>query len=84
MWGDSWHRRHRMADWMIGTGSLIGKRKEEVIAQLGDPPPTDYFTDWSLVYNLGAERGWLSIDSEWLVIRHNAAGIITEARIVRD
>lgn len=81
---DSWHRRHRMADWMVATGALLGKRREEVIAQLGYPPATDYFSDWSLVYNLGAERGWLSIDSEWLVLRDNAAGIITDTRIVRD
>ena len=51
---------------------------------LGEPPTTEYFTDWNLVYNLGAERGFLSIDSEWLVLRTDQSGVVIQAAIVRD
>ena len=34
-----------------------------------EPRSTEYFRDWSLVYNLGRERGFMAIDSEWLVVR---------------
>ena len=83
-WGDRLNRRHRMADWMLLTRSLAGLTREEVVARLGDPPPTNYFRDWSMVYNLGAERGFFSIDSEWLVIRLDDSGQVSEARIVTD
>ncbi len=83
-WNDPWHRRQRMADGMLVTRSLMGLTRTEVIATLGAPPPTDYFRDWSMVYNLGAERGFVSIDSEWLVIRLDASDRVSEARIVTD
>ena len=83
-WNDTWHRRHRMADWMLLTHALNGLERADVVARLGNPPPTDYFNDWSMVYNLGAERGFISIDSEWLVIRVDDAGRVSEARIVTD
>jgi hypothetical protein len=83
-WDDPWNRRHRMADWLIFSHSLIGNTRAQVVEKLGEPPPTEYFRDWSLVYNLGAERGFMSIDSEWLVVRLGADGKVQQARIVRD
>jgi hypothetical protein len=83
-WNDPWNRRHRMADWLVLSRSLIGKTRAQVVGDLGEPPPTDYFRDSSLVYNLGSERGFISIDSEWLVIRIGNDGRVVEARIVRD
>jgi len=73
-----------MADWLLLSRSLIGKTRAQVVEDLGEPPPTDYFRDWSLVYNLGSERGFISIDSEWLVIRIGNDSRVVEARIVRD
>lgn len=35
---------------------------------LGEPSPPGHFKDWDVTYNLGAERGFFSIDSELLVI----------------
>ena len=52
--------------------------------QIGEPPPTDYSSEWDLVYRLGDERGFVSIDSEWLVLRLGAAGRITQACLVTD
>ena len=37
-----------------------------------------------MVYILGSERGFMSIDSEWLVLRIDAAGHVRDVKIVRD
>ncbi|RYD95164.1 MAG: hypothetical protein EOP50_08395 [Sphingobacteriales bacterium] len=83
-WGDPLHKRARIADRLISTQALIGKSKPDIAKMLGEPPPTEYFREWDMVYILGAERGFLSIDSEWLVIQFDSSGTATEAAIVRD
>ncbi|MER9128822.1 hypothetical protein [Mesorhizobium sp. M0768] len=83
-WLDPLHKRHRIADSLVLTGWLVGKSRAEVLAALGAPPETDKFSDWSLVYVLGPERGLLSIDYEWLAIRTDDAGSVTEAAVIRD
>jgi len=82
-WDDTYYRRHRMADAFLLTGRLIGMPRAKVIALLGKPD-TEYFREFNIVYNLGAERGFMGIDSEWLVMRTDASGVVTEAKIVRD
>ncbi|KQL19966.1 hypothetical protein ACFFHH_06580 [Cytobacillus solani] len=58
-----------MVDDLLSRTKLIGLSKEEVITLLGKPDDTEYFTDDNnIVYYLGNERGFISIDSEWLVI----------------
>lgn len=76
--------RLEMADRLVARSALLGRTRAEVVAQLGEPPPTAYFSDWDLVYWLGPERGLLSIDSEWLVVRFSSAGTASDCRIVRD
>jgi len=76
--------KEQMADRLVGRHALQGKTRDEVISLLGDPPPTDYFRDWDVVYLLGPERGFISIDSEWLVMRFGQDGRVTECQIVRD
>lgn len=76
--------RLKMADRLIAHGTLVGKTRAEVVELLGEPPPTGYFADWDLVYWLGPERGFISIDSEWLVLRLSAEGLVVVNRIVRD
>jgi hypothetical protein len=76
--------REQMADRLAGLRALQGKTRGEVISLLGEPPATDYFKDWDLVYLLGPERGFISIDSEWLVVRFGQDGRVTECQIVRD
>lgn len=73
-----------MADRLLASNALLKKTRVEVIDLLGAPPPTEYFSNWDMVYWLGPERGWIRIDSEWLVLRLGADGRVTEARIVRD
>ena len=83
-YSDPWKKRHRMADWLVLSRSLLGSTREEVISLLGGPPKTGKFTDWDLVYVLGAQRGLFSIDSEWLVLRFDRSGHAVDARIMRD
>ncbi len=76
--------RLRMVDDLLRRYQLRGMRQDELISLLGQPPKTDYFRDYQLVYWLGPERGFISIDSEWLAVRVGSDQRITEARIVRD
>ena len=76
--------RSRMADRLLARRSLRGKTKNEVLALLGIPRATEYFRDWDLVYWLGSERGFISIDSEWLVLKFNSEGRVSDAKIVTD
>jgi hypothetical protein len=83
-WLDIFSTRARMADALLSSGSLLGKSRGEIVLLLGEPPPTDYFSDWNLVYQLGAERGLISIDSEWLIIRIGKDGRTSDARLAHD
>jgi hypothetical protein len=76
--------RGRLADGLLASRTLIGKSRVEVVALLGEPPPTDYFDEYDMVYWLGADRGWVPIDSEWLVMRLDLNRRVSEARIVVD
>jgi outer membrane protein assembly factor BamE (lipoprotein component of BamABCDE complex) len=76
--------RLEMADRIVARRMLDGKARSEVVAMLGEPPKTGYFSDWDFVYRLGMERGFISIDSEWLVVRFDANDRVSEYRIVRD
>jgi hypothetical protein len=73
-----------MADRLVAQGTIHGKTRAEVVEMLGEPPQTEYFREWDLVYWLGPERGFIRIDSEWLVIRLSPDGRVSEYRIVRD
>jgi hypothetical protein len=73
-----------MADRLVAQGTLLRNTRSEIVALLGEPPPTGYFRNWDLVYWLGPERGFISIDSEWLVFRFTDDGHCCENRIVRD
>lgn len=76
--------RLEMADHLIAHGTLEGRTRSEIVDLLGEPPPTGYFRDWDLVYWLGPERGFISIDSEWLVIRFDENDRVADNKIARD
>ncbi|RRN74255.1 hypothetical protein EI200_02840 [Peribacillus simplex] len=68
-WLNDYEGRVYLVDDFLNEHELIGKTKEEVITLLGSPTETEYFKEKDdVVYYLGAERGIISIDSEWLVI----------------
>jgi hypothetical protein len=76
--------RLQMADDLTHHHKLIGLTRMEVVTLLGEPPKTEYFKGFDLVYLLGPERGFISIDSEWLVIRLGEDGRVNSASIARD
>lgn len=73
-----------LVDDLLRRRELRGRTRTEIIALLGEPPKTDYFRDYDLVYWLGPERGLMSIDSEWLVFRLDASGRVVAYRLVTD
>ncbi len=76
--------RIRMVDDLLRLHSFRGMTREQVTAIVGEPDKTESFKEWDLVYWLGPERGWMSIDSEWLVFRLDGQKKVTDYRIVRD
>ncbi len=46
-----------MADWLLAKRTLAGKTRAEVVALLGEPPPTGYFREWDMVYWLATNEG---------------------------
>lgn len=63
---------------------LKGKTRAEVISLLGKPEAKSYFKNYDLVYWLGPERGFISIDSEWLLIKINKQDVVDEYSIATD
>ncbi len=76
--------RIRMVDDLLRRHSFRGMTREQLTGIVGEPDKTEYFKDWDLVYWLGPERGFMSIDSEWLVFRFDRQKKVTDHRIVRD
>jgi hypothetical protein len=66
--------RLRMADDLVNSQRLLGLTRQEVVTLLGDPPKTEYFKEFDFVYYVGPERGFMSIDSEWLLLKFDADG----------
>jgi hypothetical protein len=64
--------------------NLHGRTRGEIVALLGEPKKTAYFKEYDLVYWLGPERGAISIDSEWLVMKLDKNGRVMEPRLVTD
>lgn len=76
--------RQDMAGSLIWSGQLEGMSRKEVEEMLGPDCECGYFADWDLVYWLGPERSWLSLDSEWLVIRFGKDGRYLQHALVTD
>ena len=73
-----------VVDDLLRRERLRGRTRAEIVALLGEPPRTEYFRDYDLVYWLGPERSMMSIDSEWLVFRLDSTGRVIEHRLVTD
>jgi hypothetical protein len=86
-WGeylDPLHKRARMADGLKLGGGLAGKTRTEVVALLGEPPATSYFSEYDLVYELGRDRSLLGMDSDWLAILFGPDGQVSEVAVLQD
>ena len=76
--------RIRMVDSLLRKYEFTGKSRAEVVGILGEPDKTGYFCDYDMVYRLGIERGFISIDREWLVLKLDTNSAVTEYRIAHD
>ncbi len=76
--------RLRMVDDLLKNHDITGLTRQEVETLLGPPTQTSYFYSWDMVYWLGPERGGIRIDSEWLAIKLDPAGVVTHRQLVRD
>lgn len=77
--------RTRIADDLLNNYELAGKTEEEIIALLGkNDTDIGYFNaDNRYVYCLGAERGFIGIDNEWLIINF-VDGRASEYNLITD
>ena len=72
-----------MVDDLLARHKLVGMTRTEIDTMLGTPPKTSYFRDYDYVYWLGPERGFMSIDSEWLCIAFDG-DFVVDAKLMRD
>jgi hypothetical protein len=82
--GTTFNSRYRVADGLELTGRLSGMSKSDVLSLLGPPPPTDKFGNHGLVYVLGPERSWISLDYEWLLVDFDSTGRVSTVTVVSD
>ena len=82
--GTALQTRYRVADGLASSGRLNGMTEAEVIALLGAPTETDKFKDHRLIYVLGPERGFISIDYEWLAVDFDSTGKVSNVTVVSD
>ncbi|TPV44909.1 hypothetical protein [Bacillus dicomae] len=78
-------KRVHMVDDLIQKYKLIGKSNEEITQLLGAPTETRNGEEGVItLYYLGAERGFIPIDSEQLVLQFDRDGRVAEYTVQRD
>ncbi|MBD2424976.1 hypothetical protein [Phormidium sp. FACHB-1136] len=77
--------RSCMVDNLLAQELLLQKTTAEVIALLGTPETLEHgFTEYDLVFVVGPERSFISIDYEWLLLNLDQRGRVEEARLMTD
>jgi hypothetical protein len=76
--------RVRMVDDLLRRHDFRGLSRVDVTAILGEPDKTNHFRNWDMVYFLGPERGFMGVDSEWLVFRLDELNRAAEYRVLSD
>lgn len=84
-WLNYTEKRVHMVDDLLQKYKLIGKSNEEIIKLLGIPTETrNDEIGATTSYYLGNERGFISIDSERLVLQFDNDGNVIEYKVQRD
>lgn len=83
-----WPHKLKMADSLIESKILDGLTWKEVLKLLGTPT-SDFSPEYThqqneIYYNLGPERGFMRIDSEWLSISFDEKGKVKKYGLWRD
>lgn len=76
--------RLRMIDSLLQKKILDGLTREQVLNLLGPKTETDKYRHYDLVYWLGPERGYIRIDSEWLVINFDGNNKVKDYKVTGD
>ncbi|MDL2417614.1 outer membrane protein assembly factor BamE [Bacillus tropicus] len=84
-WLHAEENRVHMVDDLLQKYKLTGKSNEEITKLLGAPTETrNEESGVSTVYYLGNERGFISIDSEQLVLQFDKDGKVVEYKVHND
>ncbi|EJS70770.1 hypothetical protein CN425_22705 [Bacillus cereus] len=84
-WLNYAEKRVHMVDDLLQKYKLIGKSNEEITKLLGTPTETRNEEDGVITsYYLGAERGFIPIDSEQLVLQFDRGGRVLKYKVQRD
>ncbi|KDB39113.1 hypothetical protein BAU26_07895 [Bacillus sp. N35-10-4] len=84
-WLHAEENRVHMVDDLLQKYKLTGKSNEEITKLLGSPTETrNEEGGVSTVYYLGDERGFISIDSEQLVLQFDRDGKVVEYKVHND
>ena len=75
--------RRQMIDSLLASNKLLDLSQSKVIQLLGRPERTSE-SGAAFNYYLGNERGYISIDSEWLRLEFDAEGRVSDIRIAVD
>ena len=73
-----------MVDSLLDRRVLNGKTRAEIVELLGEPDEARAFTGYDMVWWLGPERGFISIDSEWLWIDLDENEVAIDVRLGAD
>jgi hypothetical protein len=79
-----WPPRLCMVDHLISSGLLDGLSHDEVLELLGPPSQGIYLGDATYDYYLGPERGFIRLDSEWLLIAFGEDNKVSRYWLARD
>ncbi|PEU90704.1 hypothetical protein CN272_27615 [Bacillus anthracis] len=84
-WLHAEENRVHMVDDLLQKYKLTGKSNEEITKLLGAPTETrNEESGVSTVYYLGNERGFISVDSEQLVLQFDKDGKVVEYKVHND
>ncbi|MDM5234695.1 hypothetical protein COE30_14685 [Bacillus cereus] len=84
-WLNAEEKRVHMVDDLLQKYKLIGKSNEEITKLLGAPTETRNLEMGATTsYYLGNERGFISIDSEHLILQFDNDGKVVEYKVQRD
>ncbi|MDM5463561.1 MULTISPECIES: hypothetical protein [Bacillus cereus group] len=84
-WLNYKEKRVYMVDNLLEENKMIGKSNEEITKLLGAPTETRSWEEGiTTLYYLGSERGFISIDSECLVLQFDRDGRVIEYKVQRD
>ncbi|MGN4424923.1 hypothetical protein ACTFQN_13875 [Bacillus cereus group sp. MYBK30-1] len=84
-WLNYEEKRVHMVDDLLQQYKLIGKSNDEIIKLLGAPTETRSLEEGiTALYYLGNERGFISIDSECLVLQFDRDGRVIDYKVQRD